>query len=82
MTFSRPEVAAASRGFVMLKADLTAGGDEKVKAFSRKYGIRRPDPPPRRDGDRRAAGTGFEPAEAFLADEESPGAEPEKAAGR
>jgi len=71
MTFSRPDVVAASRSFVMLKADLTAGGDEKVKAFSQKYGIRgvptllflRPDGTEIEE----LRGTGFEPAEAFLA---------------
>ncbi|MBM3293190.1 MAG: DUF255 domain-containing protein [Candidatus Aminicenantes bacterium] len=40
LTFSAPEVVAASRGFVCLKADLTDGKDEAVKAFTRKYGVR------------------------------------------
>lgn len=70
LTFSRPEVIAASRDFAMLKADLTVAGDEKVKAFHRKYDIRgvptllflKP------DGSEIAELriTGFEPAEVFL----------------
>jgi thiol:disulfide interchange protein DsbD len=40
LTFSRPEVIAASRGFVMLKADLTSNKDAGVRAFYKKYGIK------------------------------------------
>ena len=39
-TFSQPEVIAASREFVCLKADLTDNKDELVKAFYRKYGVK------------------------------------------
>jgi thiol:disulfide interchange protein DsbD len=39
-TFSQPEVIAASREFVCLKADLTDNKDEVVKAFYRKYGVK------------------------------------------
>jgi thiol:disulfide interchange protein DsbD len=39
-TFSEPEVVAASRAFVMLKADLTNNKDEAVKTFYKKYGVR------------------------------------------
>ena len=70
MTFNRPEVVAASRNFVMLKADLTSNADEKVKAFYRKFNIRgvptfiflRPDGIEIEE----LRGTGFEPAAAFL----------------
>jgi thiol:disulfide interchange protein DsbD len=40
LTFSRAEVIAASRKFVMLKADLTSNKDAGVKAFYRKYGLK------------------------------------------
>jgi thiol:disulfide interchange protein DsbD len=40
LTFSRPEVIAASRGFVMLKSDLTSNKDPGVKSFYKKYGIK------------------------------------------
>ncbi|MGD0781676.1 MAG: cytochrome c biogenesis protein CcdA [Candidatus Aminicenantales bacterium] len=36
-TYSRPEIIEASRKFIMLRADLTRNGDEKVKAFYKKY---------------------------------------------
>ncbi len=39
-TFSHPEVVAASRNFLMLKADLTSSKDESVKAFSKKFRVR------------------------------------------
>jgi len=69
-TFNQPEIIAASRDFLMLKADLTSGSDEKVKAFYRKFGVRgvptliflKP------DGTEIAElrGTGFEPKDIFL----------------
>ena len=40
LTFSHPEVVAASREFVMLKADLTFSKEESTKAFTRKFGIK------------------------------------------
>jgi thiol:disulfide interchange protein DsbD len=40
LTFSHPEVIAASRGFVMLKADLTSNKDESVSAFSKKFRVK------------------------------------------
>jgi thiol:disulfide interchange protein DsbD len=40
LTFSRPEVIAASREFVMLKADLTSNKDAGVKEFYKKYRIK------------------------------------------
>ncbi|MGB7297038.1 MAG: cytochrome c biogenesis protein CcdA [Candidatus Aminicenantales bacterium] len=40
LTFSHREVIAASREFVMLKADLTSTKDESAKAFTKKYGIK------------------------------------------
>jgi thiol:disulfide interchange protein DsbD len=40
LTFSTPEVVAASRSFVCLKADLTDGKDEAVKAFYKKFNVR------------------------------------------
>jgi len=36
-TYSQAEIIAASRKFVMLRADLTRNGDEKVKAFYKKF---------------------------------------------
>jgi thioredoxin:protein disulfide reductase len=36
-TYSRAEIIEASRRFVMLRADLTRNGDEKVKAFYKKF---------------------------------------------
>ena len=39
-TFSRPEVVALSRNFVMLKGDLTMGTDPKVKAMYAKFGVK------------------------------------------
>ncbi len=39
-TFSHPEVIAASREFVMLKADLTSNKAEFTKAFYRKFGVK------------------------------------------
>lgn len=39
-TFSHPEVIAASREFVMLKADLTSTKYESVRAFSKKFAIK------------------------------------------
>jgi len=39
-TFSRPEVVALSRNFVMLKGDLTVGTDPKVKAMYAKFGVK------------------------------------------
>ncbi len=68
-TFNQPEVIAASRGFVMLKADLTRRSDP-VNAFYKKYGVKgvptliflRP------DGTEvvELRGTGFEPKDVFL----------------
>jgi thiol:disulfide interchange protein DsbD len=40
LTFSRPEVIALSRSFVMLKGDLTVGTDPKVKAMYAKFGVK------------------------------------------
>jgi thiol:disulfide interchange protein DsbD len=40
LTFSHPEVIAASREFVMLKADLTSNQDESAKTFSKKFGVK------------------------------------------
>jgi thiol:disulfide interchange protein DsbD len=40
LTFSHPEVVAASREFLMLKADLTSNQDESAKTFSRKFRIK------------------------------------------
>jgi thiol:disulfide interchange protein DsbD len=40
LTFSLPEVVAASREFMMLKADLTSNKDAGVKAFYEKYRIK------------------------------------------
>jgi len=70
MTFSRPEIIAASRSFAMFKADLTVGTSDKVRAFYKRFAVRgvptllflRP------DGTEIAElrGTGFEPADAFL----------------
>ena len=70
LTFSRPEVIAASRGFVMLKADLTSNKDTGVKAFYKKYGIKgvptliflRPDGAEIEE----LRGTGFESKDIFL----------------
>ncbi|MFZ2052927.1 MAG: cytochrome c biogenesis protein CcdA [Candidatus Aminicenantales bacterium] len=70
LTFSRPEVIAASREFVMLKADLTSHKDESVKAFSKKFGIKgvptliflKPDGTEIEE----LRGTGFEPKDDFL----------------
>ncbi len=70
MTFNRPEVVAASRNFVMLKADLTSNADEKAKAFYRKFNIRgvptliflRPDGTEIEE----LRGTGFESKDVFL----------------
>jgi len=69
-TFNQPEVIAASRSFVMLKADLTLGSDEKVKAFYHRFGVRgvptliflKPDGAEVED----LRGTGFEPKDVFL----------------
>lgn len=68
-TFNQPEVIAASRGFVMLKADLTRRSDP-VNAFYKKYGVKgvptliflRP------DGTEivELRGTGFESKDVFL----------------
>jgi thiol:disulfide interchange protein DsbD len=70
LTFSRPEIVAASRNFVMLKSDLTRGSDENAKAFSKKFDVRgvptfiflRPDGTEITE----LRGPGFEPAGAFL----------------
>jgi thiol:disulfide interchange protein DsbD len=40
LTFSHPEVIAASQNFVMLKADLTSNKKESAKVFSKKFGIK------------------------------------------
>jgi thiol:disulfide interchange protein DsbD len=69
-TFSHPEVIAASRGFMMLKADLTSSKDVSVKAFSRKFDIKgvptliflRPDGTEVEE----LRVTGFEPKNVFL----------------
>jgi thioredoxin:protein disulfide reductase len=71
LTFSRAEVIALSREFVMLKADLTSNKDPGVKEFYRKYGVRgvptliflKPDGT--EIGELR--GTGFESPDIFLA---------------
>ncbi len=68
-TFNQPEVIAASRGFVMLKADLTRRSGP-VESFYRKYGVKgvptliflRPDGTEVTE----LRGTGFEPPDVFL----------------
>jgi thioredoxin:protein disulfide reductase len=68
-TFNQPEVIAASRGFVMLKADLTRRSGA-VDAFYKKYGVKgvptliflKPDGTEIMD----LRGTGYEPKDAFL----------------
>jgi thiol:disulfide interchange protein DsbD len=70
LTFSRPDVIAASREFVMLKADLTSNKDTGVKAFYKKYGVKgvptliflRPDGSEIKE----LRGTGFESKDIFL----------------
>jgi thiol:disulfide interchange protein DsbD len=70
LTFSRPDVIAASREFVMLKADLTSNKDAGVKAFYKKYGIKgvptfifiKPDGSEIEE----LRGTGFESRDVFL----------------
>jgi len=70
LTFSRPEVIAASREFVMLKVDLTSNKDAGVKAFYRKYGVKgvptliflKPDGSEIEE----LRGTGFESRDVFL----------------
>jgi thiol:disulfide interchange protein DsbD len=70
LTFSRPEVIAASREFMMLKANLTISGDARVREFTKKYGIKgvptliflRPDGREIEE----LRGTGFESKEVFL----------------
>jgi len=70
LTYSRPEVIAASREFVMLKADLTSNKDEFAKTFSKKFGIKgvptliflKPDGTEIEE----LRGTGFEPKDVFL----------------
>jgi len=69
-TFSRPEVIAASRKFVMLKADLTSNKDTGVKEFYKKYRIKgvptliflKPDGSEIEE----LRGTGFESKDVFL----------------
>jgi thiol:disulfide interchange protein DsbD len=71
LTFSRPEVIAASRDFVMLKADLTSNKDAGVGEFYKKYSIKgvptliflRPDGSEIEE----LRGTGFESKDVFLA---------------
>jgi len=71
LTFSRPEVIAASREFIMLKADLTSSRDAGVREFTKKYGIKgvptliflKPDGSEIKE----LRGTGFEPKAVFLA---------------
>ena len=70
LTFSRPDVIAASREFVMLKADLTSNKDAGVKAFYKKFGIKgvptlifiKPDGSEIEE----LRGTGFESRDVFL----------------
>lgn len=70
LTFSRPEVIAASRKFVMLKADLTSNKDAGVKAFYKKFGLKgvptliflKPDGTEFKE----LRGTGFESKDIFL----------------
>jgi thiol:disulfide interchange protein DsbD len=70
LTFSRPEVIAASREFVMLKADLTSNKDAGVRGFYKKYGIKgvptfiflKPDGTEIEE----LRGTGFESKDVFL----------------
>jgi thiol:disulfide interchange protein DsbD len=69
-TFNQPEVVAASRAFVMLKADLTSNADPKTKAFYQKYNARgvptmiflKPDGTEIPE----LRGVGFEPKDVFL----------------
>jgi len=70
LTFSRPEVIAASREFVMLKADLTSNKDAGIRVFYKKYGLKgvptliflKPDGTEIKE----LRGTGFESKEVFL----------------
>jgi thiol:disulfide interchange protein DsbD len=70
LTFSRPEVIAASREFLMLKADLTSNKDAGVKEFYKKYRIKgvptliflKPDGSEIQE----LRGTGFESKDVFL----------------
>jgi thiol:disulfide interchange protein DsbD len=70
LTFSRPEVIAASREFLMLKADLTSNKDAGVKEFYKKYRIKgvptliflKPDGTEIEE----LRGTGFESKDVFL----------------
>ncbi len=70
-TYSRPEIIEVSRKFVCLRADLTRNGDEKVKAFYKKYAAKgcptliflKPDG--QEIGELR--GVGFEDKDVFLA---------------
>jgi thiol:disulfide interchange protein DsbD len=70
LTFSRPEVIAASRKFVMLKADLTSNKDAGVKEYYKKYRIKgvptliflKPDGSEIQE----LRGTGFESKDVFL----------------
>jgi len=69
-TFRRPEIIAASRDFIMLKANLTVGNDGNVKAFYKKFNVRgvptliflKSDGTEIED----LRGTGFEPEDIFL----------------
>jgi thiol:disulfide interchange protein DsbD len=69
-TFRRPEIIAASRDFIMLKANLTVGNDGNVKAFYKKFNVRgvptliflKSDGTEIED----LRGTGFEPENIFL----------------
>jgi thiol:disulfide interchange protein DsbD len=69
-TFNQPEIVAASRAFVMLKADLTSNADPKTKAFYKKYNARgvptmifiKPDGAEIPE----LRGVGFEPKDVFL----------------
>jgi thiol:disulfide interchange protein DsbD len=71
LTFSHPEVVAASRRFMMLKADLTTNKEESAKAFSSKFGVKgvptliflKPDGTEIEE----LRITGFEPKDVFLA---------------
>jgi len=71
LTFSRPEVIAASRQFAMVKADLTSNKDPGVKEFYKKFRVKgvptliflRPDGREIEE----LRGTGFESKDVFLA---------------
>jgi len=69
-TYARAEVIEASRRFVMLRADLTRNGDEKVKAFYKKFAAKGAPTliflKPNGEEIAELRGVGFEDKDAFL----------------